>query len=122
MNTNRTVACFFGLVLAGSALAQKAWIPPKTADGVPDLQGIWTNVTLTPLERPTDLAGKEFFTPEEAAKYAKDLLERNNADRRDGGAQADVNRAYNDYWYDRGTKVTTLRTSLIVDPKDGRVP
>jgi hypothetical protein len=81
-------------------------------------------VTITPLERPADLAGKQFFTPKEAADYEKQTVQRNNADRRDGvGTDADVGKAYNDFWWDRGTKVvSTLRTSLIVDPPDGKVP
>src|SRR5579884_3662314 len=96
---------------------------PRTPDGKPDLQGVWTNVTITPLERPADLSDKAFFTLQEAAQYEKNFLDQTNADRRDGGAQADVNRAYNNFWYDRGTKVVaSLRTSLIVDPPDGKVP
>jgi len=92
-------------------------------DRQPDLQGIWTNVTVTPLERPADLKDKPFFTPQEAAAYEKQVVERNNADRRDGGAEADVGRAYNDAWYDRGTRVVkTLRTSLVVDPPEGQIP
>src|SRR2546427_254043 len=60
---------------------------------------------------------------ETGMEHKKDTVERNNADRRDGGAAADVGRAYNDAWYDRGTKVIkTLRTSLVVDPPDGRIP
>src|SRR5690349_23928463 len=112
------------LIVAGAAAAQsKKFTAPRTPDGQPDLQGVWTNVTITPLERPANLAGKEFFTPAEARQYEKDTVERNNADRRDGGAQADLNRAYNDAWYDRGTKVVeTLRTSLVIDPPDGRIP
>jgi hypothetical protein len=112
------------LILAGTLGAQtKKYTPPHTPDGQPDLQGVWTNVTITPLERPADLAGKEFFTPAEASQYEKDTVQSNNADRRDGGAQADLNRAYNDAWYDRGTKVVeTLRTSLVIDPSDGRIP
>src|SRR5690349_11659124 len=112
------------LIVAGAAAAQsKKFTAPRTPDGQPDLQGVWTNVTITPLERPANLAGKEFFTPAEARQYEKDTVERNNADRRDGGAQADLNRAYNDAWYDRGTKVVeTLRTSLIIDPPDGHIP
>jgi len=121
MNANRLAVSV--LMLAGCAFAQKSWTAPKTAEGVPDLQGVWTNVTLTPLERPANLAGKEFFTPAEAATYERDTVANNNADRRDGSAAADVNRAYNDFWYNRGTKVVkTLRTSLVIDPKDGHVP
>jgi hypothetical protein len=112
-----------GTLAAQSKGGQSKYTPPRTADGQPDLQGVWTNVTITPLERPANLAGKEFFTPAEARQYEKDTIDRNNADRRDGGAQADLNRAYNDAWYDRGTKVVeTLRTSLVIDPPDGRIP
>jgi len=70
------------------------------------------------LERPRELAGKQFFTEEEAAEYEKQVLQHNNADRRDNpNTDADVALAYNDSWYDRGTKVVpTRRTSLIVDP------
>src|SRR5579871_6626694 len=97
--------------------------PPRTPDGQPDLQGVWTNVTITPLERPAEFAGKAFLTPQEAAAYEKRFLQTTNADRRDGGEDADLGRAYNDAWYDRGTKVVrTLRTSLIIDPPDGKIP
>jgi hypothetical protein len=88
-----------------------------------DLQGIWTNTTITPIERPVSLAGKQVFTPEEAAKYEKETNQRNDADNRESNPEADVNHAYNQFWWDRGTKVVPgLRTSLIVDPPDGRVP
>jgi hypothetical protein len=108
------------LALTGQS---KQYTPAKTPDGQPDFQGIWTNVTITPIERPAELKDKAFFTPAEAAAFEKQVIERNNADRRDGGPEADVGRAYNDAWYDRGTKVVkTLRTSLVVDPPDGRVP
>ena len=109
--------------LAQRPAAPKPWVAPRTPDGQPDLQGTWTNGTITPFERPAELAGKEFFTEQEAADYARQLLQRTNADRRDGGAEADVGRAYNDAWYDRGNKVVpTGRTSLVVDPPDGKVP
>src|SRR5437870_4154605 len=95
----------------------------RPVDNQPDLQGIWTNGTITPLERPRELEGKDFFTPDEAAEYEKQVRERNNGDRRDGNAEADLAIGYNDFWWDRGTKVvSTRRTSLIMDPPDGRMP
>lgn len=104
--------------------AATTWTVPRTPDGQPDLQGIWANSTLTPLERPRELGDKQFFTEKEAAEYEKKLLEHNNADRRDTqNAEADIALAYNDVWYDRGTTIVpTRRTSLIVDPPDGRIP
>src|SRR6266852_6407797 len=108
---------------AKTAAAVKSWTPPRTPDGQPDLQGIWSNATLTPLERPAQLAGKEVFTEKEAAEYEKQVLQTTNRDRRDGGARADLDRAYNDGWYDSGTKIVkTRRTSLVIDPPDGKIP
>ncbi|MBZ5606803.1 MAG: hypothetical protein LAP38_00985 [Acidobacteriia bacterium] len=101
-----------------AASAEKKWAPPRMADGHPDLQGIWNNVTLTPLERPRDLAGKQYFTREEAEAYQKRMVERRDADPEAIASVADPV-----VWWERGTKVvSTLRTSLIVDPADGRVP
>jgi hypothetical protein len=95
----------------------------RTKDAKPDLSGFWTNATLTPLERPVELGKQQFFTKEQAVQYAKEMLARNNSDRRDGSADVDVGRAYNNFWRDGGTMVVpTLRTSLIVDPDDGRIP
>ncbi len=105
-----------------SVATPKGWKAPRTPDGVPDLQGLWTNVTVTPLQRPANLANKPFFTEAEAQAFEKETVARNNADVRSTGA-ADVGTAYNDFWYNRGDQVVpTLRTSLIVDPPDGRVP
>ena len=99
---------------------------PRTPDGHPDLQGVWDYRTLTPLERPDDLAGKEFFTAEEAAAFEEESVARQDKDRRveDGlSVQADVGSAYNEVWWDYGKELTEdNRTALIVDPPDGRVP
>ena len=125
MMTALAAACLAAPLAEGQARAVKsaAYVPPRTPDGQPDIQGVWNNATITPLERPADLAAKAFFTPVEAAAYEKTWLEQNNRDRRAGEGASDVAGAYNQAWFDRGTKVVpTLRTSLIVDPPDGKIP
>lgn len=106
-----------------TALRTSLRTPLLTSWGHPDLQGIWDFATITPLERPKELAGKEVLTAEEALEFEQRTLQQRNPDRRDGGAQADVGRAYNRFWWDFGTSVVkTRQTSLIVDPADGRIP
>jgi hypothetical protein len=100
----------------------KPYTTPHTPWGEPDLQGTFSNRTITPFERPANVNGREYFTPEEVAAMEKAATERNGDEGRNKGTRGDVERAYNDFWWDRGTKVTTLRTSLVVDPPDGRVP
>ena len=92
----------------------------RTPWGHPDLQGIWTNSTITPLERPAAFADREFLTEEEARKL--DQAAASQYDQRPGNATADVNAAYNQFWWERGGTVSSRRTSLIIDPKDGRLP
>ena len=100
------------------------WTPPKTPWGDPDLQGIYNYGTSTPLQRPTQAGDKEVLSDEEAAALQADIAHRLDRDRRDGGAQADVSRSYNDAWMDPARMRLTAdkRTSLIIDPPDGRLP
>ena len=87
------------------ATASKTLAPARTPAGHPDLQGIWSNAIITPLERPPELAGKAVLSAQEAAAYEKEIVKRNNVDvRNDVGTEGDVARAYNNAWYDRGSK------------------
>ena len=101
----------------------KTWKAARTPDGQPDLEGVWTNATITPLERPADLGDKAFFTEQEAKEFEVRAFQQINSERRDGGNEADVARSYNEFWRDRGRAVVaSRRTSLITDPADGKVP
>jgi hypothetical protein len=105
--------------------AQRAAAPriPRTPDGRPDLQGVWDFRTLTPLERPRELGDKTVLTAEEAAAFEREQIARQDKDNRSAQARQDVEGAYNNFWWDYGNKVVgTRRTSLIVDPPDGRMP
>ena len=93
---------------------------PRTPWGDPDLQGVWTGSTLTPLERPTALTGKEFLTDEEAEALESQAVAATLAER---PARAGDPGTYNQIWFDPGTTVLpNRRTSLVVDPPDGRIP
>jgi hypothetical protein len=101
----------------------KTWTPPHTPDGVPDIQGIFTNSNVTPLERPKDLGSKEFFTKEEADAYAKKELSRVEPAKPEPGTYADVHYSMAQFGLEKNqSKVAAaIRTSLIVGP-EGRVP
>ena len=117
------VCAIIGASLASGQTVKKAWATARTADGQPDFQGIWHTATLTPLERPPEFAGKEFLTEKEAAEYERQTLDRINTDHRSSDPNRDLGGHYNEVWRDRGTGVVpSRRTSLIVDPRDGRIP
>ncbi len=111
-------------VAAKTTTAAKKPITLRTPWGDPDLQGVWNDATSTPLQRPSGVGAKDVLTDAEAAEFQDHLAFDLTRDRRDGSAAVDVNRAYNEHWMDsRRLKITAdHRTSLIVDPPDGRVP
>ncbi len=143
--TIRTLA-----VLAGSAALALSLSAPaagqsesetaalRTPHGHPDISGVWDFRTVTPLERPEEFADQAFLSEEEVAAYAAERVQASNADRdrearkletTDRGQvngtreSRDLALAYNDFWWDRGDSVVeTRRTSLVVDPPNGRVP
>ena len=105
-----------------SAAAGKAYKAPRTPDGQPDLQGFWTNSTYVPLERPNGVT-KEFYTPDEAEAAIKVAAER-EAEQTEPGTTADVHYDFSQFGLDRSQSkfAMNLRTSLIVDPADGKMP
>jgi len=115
----RTLGIVAVIVAACSPLlAQRersTWKAPTTPWGDPDLQGIWSYASLTPLERPASMAGREFLTEEEAAARERSVTEDAPPPPGDPGT-------YNALWFDRGKVSPDRRTSLIVDPPDGRLP
>ena len=130
------VAVAVAVVSLGAVPAAAQTDAPRTAWGQPDLQGVWTFRTITPLQRPRGLADKEFLSDEEAAKLEQAAIDRKirlanrparrtevdpsgNVDRGVDGAPG----SFNNFWWERGTTVVpTRRTSLIVDPPNGRIP
>ena len=118
------------IVIAGLAIALLALATvhgqtavKRTPWGDPDLQGTWNNQTLTPLERPAEFANIPVLSEAEAAAYEARLRTDGNADVRTPGTRRDVITAYNDVWWDRGNRIVAdRRTSLVVDPPDGRIP
>jgi hypothetical protein len=104
---------------AAAAAAASKKPAPSTAWGDPDLTGIWTGSTITPLERPSEFAGKEFLSEQEAVDLEKRAIEA----REDRPPAPGDPGTYNQIWFDPASKVVpSRRTSLIVDPADGRIP
>lgn len=118
------------VILTAPLIAQSKKAPPRTPDGHPDLQGTWTNATLTPMERPAEFSGKPFLSDAEARAYEKKDLEVNNIDNPEAPLLARAGSAetggYNNLFIDRGSELARVdgvkRTSLIIDPPDGKVP
>ena len=113
-----TVLATAGAIVALVPLAADAQSVPRTAWGAPDLQGVWDFRSLTPMERPDDLADTEVFTEEEAAEFSEESIRQRSRDNDTSGRVV----PYNDFWFDEGTSVTTARTSLVIDPPNGRIP
>jgi hypothetical protein len=89
----------------------------------PDFEGIWNSATATPLERPAELKGKPFFTPEEAAQWERQFVQRNEEPAPGSAASRAGTGTYNTFYREFGTRtVKTLRTSIVTDPPDGRIP
>ena len=143
---NRPMTLLRGGVALGAAVVLLGAVPavaqteaPQTPWGKPDLQGVWDFRSITPIERPEEQADQEFLTEEEAAGLEQAAVDRDarawnapaqrtadlapdltNVDRRPSG---DGPGSYNQFWIDRGTRtVGTRRTSLIIDPPNGRMP
>jgi hypothetical protein len=109
----RWFAAAAAIATVATSLVAQGWSPPHTSWGDPDLQGVWNYATMTPLERPREFADKAVLTPEEAAAYEQRTIAR----------QAAANNTAGPDWWDPGmSTLTGGRTSLLVDPPDGRLP
>jgi hypothetical protein len=131
---SRTLLAAVALTCASAAASN--WKAPRTADGHPDLQGVWTNATITPLERPERFGDRLVITDAEA----RELEGAEAAYNAEADAPSDLSKpaaytcrsgsgptcGYNNFWIDRGSQVVTIngerRSSLIVDPPNGKIP
>jgi hypothetical protein len=136
---NRRLACFAVAIAvvtmtAHSGESSKPYRAPRLADGTPDLQGVWTNQTATPMERAPELGERRAFTDAEAAAISKAAIAAVEADAAPSDPSKKIEAAaalppvgnYNLFWTDRGMNVARIageyRTSMIVEPANGRIP
>jgi len=118
---HHVAAAVAAVALAGSTIDGQNRSVPRTPWGTPDLQGVWSFATVTPLERPQGVTS-EFLSPEEIQKVERQAIIAATDEARGADAARDVAGAYNDFWWDRGTRVAGRRSSLIVEPGTGRLP
>ena len=113
----RTLLRTIALIAAGPIIAS-AQGPAR-----PDLDGIWNSATLTPIERPSNLQDKPFYTADEAARLEREAALRNGEETKEQIAKSRGTGTYNAFFREWGTRVVkTLRTSIVTDPPDGRIP
>ncbi len=134
MNEKRTysygLTCFVamcGVAVTASGQETSSFDPdyeaPRTESGRPNLQGVWSNAILTPLERPPEFGDQAFLTPEQASAYRDQRRQETFRGDRVEDTATDVSYAYNDFWWDWGEEIArTGRTSLIIDPPNGQLP
>src|SRR5690348_3565478 len=116
MSRLRIIVCLLALCCLRSAPAQR---PSPTAGAHPDFGGIWSSATATPLQRPPNLKDKAFFTAAEAAQWERALAGQNAGSAPAGKSVGTYNKEY----FEFGSRVVrTLRTSIVTDPPDGRIP
>jgi len=115
----------FLLAMVAAQSAVPAFVSGQRASRAahPSFEGIWNSATVTPLERPRELQDKAFFTPEEAAEWERQIARRNEEPSPAAAAKSRGTGTYNTFFREFGTRtVKTLRTSIVTDPPDGRIP
>ena len=124
LTTVGVVGLAWAIVALTSGVAAGQGAVPRTPDGQPDLQGVWNFSTATPMERPEELAGKDTLTAEEAAAWEQERNERraaNESANEDAPAGAKLGYSVR-VWFEDGVSLSEQRTSLVVNPPDGRIP
>jgi hypothetical protein len=127
MKKNLIIKAAVGLIGVASvvpfagAQAQEDWEMPRTSDGYPSLEGHWGNTTVVPLQRPVELGNKAFYTPEEAFEFSDSIF---NAPETEFGTEVDVHYQFDEFSleFSEHSSVENVRTSLITDPPNGRIP